>query len=144
MSRNVAETQTDNPTAQVGGGCFCGAVRFTIDLPSKWCAHCHCSMCRRVHGAGYVTWVGVDSANFHLTGDASRLQWFESSPGARRGFCKTCGSSMLFESSRWSGETHVALASLDQPIDRKPQAHAFYSAHVEWMPADESLTIVKE
>ncbi len=47
---------------------------------------------------------------------------------------------MLFESKRWEGETHVALACLDEAIDRKPQAHAFYDAHVDWMPVDEALT----
>ena len=41
-----------NEENKVTGGCFCGAVGFTLALPSKWCAHCHCSMCRRVHGAG--------------------------------------------------------------------------------------------
>ena len=127
---------------KVAGGCFCSAVRFSIDLPSKWCAHCHCSMCRRIHGAGYVTLVGVESEHFHLHAD-KQLLWYESSPGARRGFCKICGSSMLFESARWNGETHVALACLDEAIDRKPQAHAFYDAHVDWMPIDETLTIVE-
>jgi hypothetical protein len=127
---------------KVTGGCFCTAVRFTIDLPSKWCAHCHCSMCRRIHGAGYVTWVGVDSEHFTLLADG-QLQWYESSPGARRGFCRICGSSMLFESTRWAGETHVALACLDEAIDRGPQAHAFHDAHVDWMPLDETLTIVR-
>jgi len=136
----ASESAASKPE-KVEGGCFCGAVRFSIDLPSKWCAHCHCSMCRRIHGAGYVTWVGVDSEHFNLT-KRGKLQWYESSPGARRGFCKHCGSSMLFESARWSGETHVALACLDGAIDRKPQANAFYNAHVDWMPMDESLTII--
>lgn len=133
---------TGSKQRKVEGGCFCRAVRFAIELPSKWCAHCHCTMCRRIHGAGYVTWVGVDSERFNLL-QGDKLRWYESSPGARRGFCETCGSSMLFESTRWSGETHVALACLDQEIDRKPQAHAFYGSHVDWMPVDESLTIVK-
>jgi len=135
MTHDSAVTQART----VEGGCFCSAVRFSIDLPSKWCAHCHCSMCRRIHGAGYVTWVGVESEHFHLlAGD--QLQWYASSPDARRGFCRTCGSSMLFESKRWSGETHVALACLDGAIDRHPEAHAHYDAHVDWMPLDETLT----
>lgn len=128
--------------SQVTGGCFCGAVRFAIDLPSKWCAHCHCTMCRRVHGAGYVTWVGVDSKHFHLLRDQGQLRWYESSPGARRGSCRTCGSNMLFESARWAGETHIALGCMDGPIDRKPQAHANYDSHVDWMPSDPNLPIV--
>lgn len=121
------------------GGCLCGTVRFHLELPSKWCAHCHCSMCRKAHGAGYVTWVGFESSRFTLDQGASSLTWFDSSPGASRGFCSTCGSSMLFRSERWAGELHVALACLDDPIDRNPQAHAFHDSHVDWMPLDEAL-----
>jgi hypothetical protein len=43
----------------VSGGCLCGAVRFRVELPTLFCAHCHCSMCRRNHGAAYVTWFGI-------------------------------------------------------------------------------------
>lgn len=128
-----------NRAKTVQGGCLCGAVRFEMDLPSKWCAHCHCSMCRRAHGAGYVTWVGFESDHFILKTGDHHLQWYESSPGARRGFCRTCGSTMLFESDRWKGETHVALGCIDDRIDREPQAHAFYDAHVDWMAIDEAL-----
>jgi len=48
---------------------------------------------------------------------------------------------MLFESQRWPGETHVALACIDEPIDRAPQAHAFYDNHVDWIPIDDALKI---
>jgi len=128
-------------SASVTGSCFCGVVQFHLDLPSKWCAHCHCSMCRKVHGAGYVTWVGFDDSQFHLDEGENWLTWFDSSPEASRGFCNRCGSSMFFKSERWSGEIHVALGCLDGPIDREPQAHAFYDSHVNWMPIDEALKI---
>jgi hypothetical protein len=94
-------------------------------------------MCRRAHGAGYVTWAGFESDHFILIKGDHHLKWYESSPGARRGFCSTCGSTMLFESQRWPGETHVALACIEGPIDREPAAHAFFDAHVHWMPIDD-------
>lgn len=125
----------------IHGGCLCGAVRFTAELPSKWCAHCHCKMCRRAHGAGYVTWVGFESPRFKLEAGEHLLQWYESSSGARRGFCKTCGSTMLFESARWPGETHIALGCIEDPIDREPQANVFFDSHVNWMPINEALKI---
>jgi hypothetical protein len=96
-------------------------------------------MCRRAHGAGYVTWVGFSSGQFKLISGDHHLLWYESSPGARRGFCSTCGSTMLFESSRWAGETHVALGCIDGPIDREPQANVFHASHVNWMPLDDAL-----
>ena len=128
-------------SSKVSGSCFCGAVRFHIELPSKWCAHCHCSMCRKVHGAGYVTWVGFESSHFQLGQGERELTWFDSSAGASRGFCSTCSSSMFFKSERWAGELHVALACLDDPIDRQPEAHAFHDTHVDWMPLDDALQI---
>jgi hypothetical protein len=124
---------------EVSGSCFCGAVCFHLELPSKWCAHCHCSMCRKVHGAGYVTWVGFETDLFNLDKGKQNLSWFESSPGASRGFCNKCSSSMFFRSVRWAGELHVALACLDGPIDRTPQAHAFHADHVDWMPIDDAI-----
>jgi hypothetical protein len=130
-----------NQQTLVNGSCFCGAVRFHFELPSKWCAHCHCSICRKVHGAGYVTWVGFEDDQFRLEKGKEELQWFESSKGASRGFCRKCSSSMFFRAVRWSGELHVAMACLDDPIDRKPDAHSFHDTHVDWMPLDDALKI---
>jgi len=124
---------------QVNGSCFCGAIGFTATLPSKWCAHCHCSMCRKSHGAGYVTWVGFESGQVKITRGEDRLNWFDSSKGAQRGFCRTCGSSLFFRSERWPGELHIALGCMDDVIDRRPDANAFFDTHVDWMPIDITL-----
>ena len=126
---------------KMNGSCLCGAVRISATTPSKWCAHCHCSMCRKQHGAGYVTWVGMNSDQVTIEDTQKTLQWYESSTGAQRGFCARCGTSLFFKSKRWPGELHIALPAFDDPIDREPQAHAFYDAHVAWMPIDESLAI---
>lgn len=123
---------------KVNGGCLCGAVSFVIELPSLWCAHCHCSMCQRAHGAAFVTWVGVPAAQFKL-GDSDSVNWFESSAGAERGFCRRCGCSMFFRSQRWPGEVHVTLANLRAAIDRAPQTHVFYETHVRWVHLADTL-----
>lgn len=133
---------TDNAAATsvtVHGSCLCGAVQFTAGLPQKWCAHCHCTMCRRHHGAGYVTWVGFHAGQVEIADPESNLRWHESSPGARRGFCGVCGSSLFFEAERWAGETHVALGCIDEPHPFVPTAHAFYDTHVTWMAIDGNL-----
>ena len=124
---------------QANGSCFCGAIGFTAKLPSKWCAHCHCSMCRKSHGAGYVTWAGFEADQVEITDDEDQLSWFDSSAGAQRGFCHKCGSSLFFRSERWAGELHIALGCFDNAIDRQPQANAFFDKHVNWMPIDATL-----
>lgn len=95
-------------------------------------------MCRRAHGAGVVTWAGFRAAQVHIPIDAP-LRWFVSSPGAERGFCTICGSPMLFRSTRWPDEIHVARALIDQSLDRDPQVHVFHDGHVSWLELGDAL-----
>ena len=119
--------------------CLCGDLKLQVTLPSKWVAHCHCSLCRRAHGAAFVTWVGMDATRCVFDDPKQRLRWYPSTPGAERGFCGRCGTMMFFRSNRWPGELHIALAHFTTPVDRMPQAHEFWDTHVDWIrlhPAD--------
>lgn len=122
--------------AERTGGCLCGAVRYRISGLPRWVAHCHCSMCRRAQGAGFVTWFGVAAESFVLEAGADVLRRHQSSPEATRSFCGRCGSPLLFQSGRWPGETHVTLASLDDPSGLEPQAHAYWSSRAAWIGWD--------
>ena len=115
------------------GACHSGAVRFVARFPSRFVAHCHCASCRRAHGAAFVTWVGFPSAQVEVTSGREDLAAHESSPNTRRSFCRVCGSKLFFESDKWPGETHVALAAFDDPVDRAPQGDVFFEEHVSWL-----------
>ena len=83
------------------GHCLCGKVEFRVNFPTRWCAHCHCSMCQIAHGAAFVTWVGVPKDKFELISGEKRLSWYASSEQASRGYCNRCGTTLFFRSSRW-------------------------------------------
>jgi hypothetical protein len=118
------------------GRCLCGDVQFTAQLPSKWVAHCHCTMCQRNSGSAFVTWVGLDAGRCSIQDPRSHLTWYRSSGQGERGFCSRCGSTLFFRSERWAGELHVALANFVGPVDRSPQAHVFWDTHVDWVKLD--------
>jgi hypothetical protein len=120
----------------VEGGCLCGAVRYSIALPPLWVAHCHCSMCRRAQGAGFVTWVGASETDFLLESGAEALARYQSSAAATRSSCSRCGSPLFFQSSHWPGEIHVTLASLDSAAGLEPAAHAYWSSRAGWIGWD--------
>lgn len=121
------------------GTCLCGAIGFSIMMPTKWVAHCHCTQCRRAHGAAFVTWVGVEATQCTIDDPGAALTWFQSSPEAQRGFCARCGSSLFFRSTRWPGEIHIARAAFTDPLDRAPQAHVFFDTHVDWVAITDEL-----
>ncbi len=121
------------------GQCLCGAVSFNVQFPSRWVAHCHCTMCQRAHGAAFVTWASVNTAQCTLQDSQGHLRWYQSSAEAERGFCSQCGSSLFFRSSRWPGEIHIARANFIDPLDKEPQIHGYYDTHVDWITLADSL-----
>jgi hypothetical protein len=136
---------TDVPAAASGrgeaqaartGGCLCGGVRYRLDRAPLWVAHCHCSMCRRAQGAGFVTWAGFAEDAFGFDAGEDLVSRYQSSAAAVRSFCRRCGTPLFFQSSRWPGEIHVTLASLDSAEGLEPQAHAYWSSRVPWLGWD--------
>jgi hypothetical protein len=67
-----------------------------------------------------------------MTAGAALLTRYASSAEAVRSFCSVCGTQLLFKSTRWPGEIHVATGSLIDPPDRMAAAHVNYSDRVSW------------
>ena len=130
-------------TKNITGSCFCQAVQYQISLPTLFCGHCHCSMCRRPHGASFVTWVGVPSEQFHVTQGVDNLTMYDSSAHGRRQFCKTCGSQLFcWHIDDDTGEPKlidVTLASLQDEIDRLPDTHFYYDSRASWTVVEDDL-----
>ncbi len=124
---------------RVGGRCLCGTVRFAFTLPTTFCVHCHCSMCRRNHGAAYVTWIGVRRDGFALVAGAECLARYASSDHGTRSFCTRCGSSLFCESKRNPDEVDVVLANVDDAIDRTPDAHIYFDDRAPWTQLGDDL-----
>ncbi len=123
----------------VRGSCFCGTVRFEFDLPTSFCAHCHCTMCQRAHGAGYVTWIGVPKARFRVVAGGATLTPFKSSDHGTRSFCANCGSSLFCESTHHPEQIDIVVANLQSGIDRQPESHCHYDSKAGWIPVNDEL-----
>ena len=124
--------------AVYSGSCLCGAVEFEYDGPSLWCAHCHCTLCQRAHGAPLVTWVGVTEQNVRLLNNQC-LKWYRSSADSERGFCSTCGSTLFFKSQRWPGQLHIVRTNIRGEIDVPPSGHAYWESHAHWFEFNDQL-----
>ena len=46
---------------------------------------------------------------------------------------------LFFRSPNWPGELHAVLANFDGPVDKAPQAHAYWDTHVDWVTVVDEL-----
>ena len=137
-SMDTSMTETDEHRS-VTGKCLCGVVQFEVQLPTRFCVHCHCSMCRRNHGAAFVTWFGVAKRQFRIVEGEPLLGRYRSSDHGERSFCSRCGTSLFCVLDRDPETIDIALATMNGAIDRPPQAHVFFDSHVEWVAVTDQL-----
>lgn len=127
------------PRARVmtGGSCLCGAVRWSVDDGAfTRMTHCHCSMCRKAHGAPFATYATAPRDRFRWDQGESRVTWFESSAGSNRAFCAQCGS-VVPDGSEQS--VYVPAGCLDDDPGLRPSAHIFASSKAPWHVIEDDL-----
>ena len=112
------------------GGCLCGAVRFRAEGAPKWTIWCHCQSCRRHSGAPAAAFAAFDEAVVEVVkGEITR---FASSPGMRRGFCATCGSTLTCQGGATPHELHIHLGAFDHPERLPPMGEYFTEERLPW------------
>jgi len=114
------------------GSCMCGSIQFSFVGKPRFVAECVCESCRHAHGASAVGWVGVKDNQFELECGQSVLNWYQSSDASERAFCSACGTRILFRSTKWPGEMHMALACMQPPHDLVATGISFKEELPEW------------
>lgn len=123
---------------QYRGSCLCGGVKFSVESFSRQVANCHCTMCRKFHGAAYGTLVEVGSLRWH-TGQ-TLLKEYVSPNGAVRTFCKECGSSLGFrEKGAAPSNIEIAISVFDDEIPVAVDAQIFTRYKASWCELQQGL-----
>ncbi|MGK0375497.1 MAG: hypothetical protein ACJA2E_001976 [Arenicella sp.] len=121
------------------GQCLCGAIQYEADKVSNKMGHCHCTMCRKFHGAAFATFGSVANSNFRWLAGENLLQTYLAENGTKRKFCSQCGSSLIFESAEDNGLIEFSLATLDISPAISPDAHIYTGSKVDWLTIDDDL-----
>lgn len=120
------------------GSCLCGQVRFAVDEFSEKVANCHCSMCRKFHGAAFGTLVGVKGLVWISGKDL--LKEFTALNGTTRTFCSTCGSSLGFRAKGEPFERiELAISTFDVDIPVKVDAQIYTGFKANWCELQSEL-----
>ncbi len=115
----------------ISGSCLCGAVRYEVHGPFLQLAHCHCSLCRKHHGAPFVSWLVGPLDSYRLVAGGDNLGRYDSSPGLHRLFCVTCGSvapTPMIE----QGVVVIPAGNLDGDFGPVPAHHMFVDSKAPW------------
>ncbi len=116
--------------------CLCGEVTWDLDPPFEWMSHCHCTRCRKAHGAAFATYVAGPAAGFRLRG-GEHAKRFESSPGFFRYFCGRCGS--VVPGDTMQGRAFVPAGNFEADPGVRPLAHIFVGSKAPWFEITDSL-----
>ncbi len=121
----------------IAGSCLCGAIQYQASEAGV-SVHCHCSRCRKWHGAAFASIVRIPIHAFRITSGADDLTRYASSPGIERCFCRVCGSS-LFTLRLDLGRAHVRLGTIDGDPGVRPSRHIFVGSKAPWFEISDAL-----
>ena len=128
---------------QFKGSCLCGSVQFSVSGFDKEAANCHCTMCRKFHGAAYGTLVGV--RDLHWLSGEKMLSEYVAVNGTIRTFCSGCGSSLGFRIKDAPAEKiELAISAFDEEIPVTIDAQIFTSYKANWCELQENLPVFLE
>lgn len=125
------------------GSCLCSAIKYRFDSMPEYTGHCHCSMCRKAHGAAFGTYAIIPKKSFRFTEGLDNVAEYRSSPEAVRTFCKTCGSTLQFIPDD-GDHMGVTLGTVDSGPIPELNFQVWTRAKVEWCEIPANLPAYDE
>ncbi|MBO0612980.1 GFA family protein [Thiothrix fructosivorans] len=131
----------------VQGSCLCGQIEYEVELIPNKIFNCHCSYCRKAHGAAFVTVALAKGDTLKITKGNEALKEHQNELGGFRAFCFNCGTRLMNYAPDKSLYLSVSLSTIDTPIDAKPIAHVNIESKASWhepyegIPALEGLPL---
>jgi hypothetical protein len=118
------------------GSCLCGAVSFEVegDLPGP--DACHCGICRK-HSGHYFASTDLPRSAVTIHG-ADNVGWYATSEKVRRGFCRTCGST-LFWDPIFRDFIAIAMGAFDKPTGTRLAKHIFVADKGDYYDISDGL-----
>src|SRR5262245_18802394 len=103
------------------GRCLCEGIAYEIRGELGPIFHCHCSRCRRWHGAAFRTRATINASQFTWTRGEELLSRYHSSEFVVKHFCSVCGSNLISTYDDDPAKVGVPLGGLDQAPSNAPE-----------------------
>jgi len=122
------------------GGCFCGAVQFTVTGEPAAMGYCHCESCRTWSAGPVNAFTLWKPEALKITKGETNIGKFNKTPRSGRQWCKTCGGHLFTEHPHWNLVDVYAAVIPGFPF--KPGVHVNYQETK--LPMKDSLPKLKD
>jgi hypothetical protein len=124
--------------------CLCGSIEYHLSGRPINFNLCHCTMCRKFHGAAFGPYVRLKSENFNITKGNEYETVYKSSEWASRSFCKKCGSSLRYIYHKEPEVIFIAAGIIDGDPGIKPKQHIFTKDKCAWYEIKDEIPQIQE
>ncbi len=123
----------------IKGSCLCGAITIKLAQIVGNSDACHCRECRKWTGH-FLASVDVKREAISIIGE-EHLNWYQSSEKVRRGFCRHCGSSLLFDplDKKKHDWLAIALGCFDGDTGITLEKHIFVAEKGDYYQISDNL-----
>ena len=121
----------------IRGKCLCGKVTYQVSGALHAADHCHCSMCRRQHGAAFSSYASVNPGNFQWVNGGDLVRIYTADSGAGWCFCSDCGSTLAGTDS--GVVTSITLGTVEGDPGIKPHCHIYVGSKAPWFDIRDDL-----
>ena len=122
------------------GHCECQKICFKVSGEINQLSHCHCSQCRRLHGAAYGSYARVMKSEFQYLTGSNEVKQYASSTGSTRIFCHHCGSNIMVIVAAEPTVLYVAMGGINgNPILPSDCHHIYVNSKANWHSITDDL-----
>lgn len=127
---------------RLAGGCYCGAVGYTVDDAFQYALNCHCSSFRRATGSAFKPFAGICRDRLSITQGADRLTIYGDEL-TNNTHCATCGALLysVVGDGQW---VHVTMGTLSDAPSIRPSALIFVGSRAPWHDITDDLPQFQE
>ena len=116
----------------ITGRCECGSIHFKVEGEITDFSHCHCSQCRRMHGAAFASFAGVHRKDYTVLSGEEDIAVYNSSESHERHFCRICGSNILVYLTSEPEFLYLSMGSVDGSPPLPPAYHIYVGSKAPW------------
>ena len=101
-----------------GGGCLCGAIRYSVKAPPLRVTVCHCRFCQRATGSAFLVEPIFGKSDFAVAAIQPKIYRHRSTGSGKIvevHFCDNCGTKLFLSFERFPDVVGVYGGTFDDP-----------------------------